>query len=362
MSISKIIIFFPSIESGGADKNLFVITNFLSKYKDISLVTSSVKYKNRFKNIEFISPKSTFFETFGRKTKTLISLVYLIKTIIFKKKVLIFSFQSNLISILVCKFFFKKIITRSNSFPNNWTNNTFKKYIFKKIYQLSDHCIVNSLQTKKYFFEHYHIKSTCIYNPLNKNEIKELSRRKVYNIYSKNILKIINVGRLSEEKDHLTFIKALSLLKNKIKFEAIIVGKGFLKNKINNLVKNYGLKKQVKLIGYKKNPYPYIRQCDFLILTSKHEGLPNILLEAIILKKFVISSDCVSGPKEILSNGRGGGLFNVGNYKELSNQILFYYKNPNKYKKKILYSYNSMNRFNFNLNLKKYLKVINELI
>ena len=362
MSSSKIVIFFPSIESGGADKNLFLISNYLSKYKDVILITSSIRYKNKFKNIKFISPKSTFFEKFGRKVRTFVSLIYLIKTIILKDKVLIFSFQSNLTSILICKFFFKKIITRSNSFPNNWTNSSFKKFIFKKIYQLSNHCIVNSLQTRNDFLNHYNIKSTCIYNPLNKNEIKILSKKKVPNIYSKNLLKIINIGRLSEEKDHLTFIKALSLLKNKIKFEAVIVGKGILKNKINYLVNNYGLEQQVKLIGYKKNPYPYIRQCDFLILTSKHEGLPNILLEAMILKKFVISSECVSGPKEILSNGRGGSLFNVGNYKELADQILYYYKNPNKRKKKIFYSYNSMNRFNFDLNLKKYLKVINELI
>ena len=361
MSLSKIVIFFPSIESGGADKNLFLISNFLSKHKDVSVVTSSIKYKNKFKNIKFISPNSNFFENFGRGIKTIISIIYLIKTILFKKKILIFSFQSNLSSILVCKILCKKIITRSNSFPSNWTKKKFKKIIFKKIYQLSDHCIVNSLETKKKFFKYYKIKSTCIYNPLNSNDIKVLSKKKVPNIFSKNLLKIINVGRLSEEKDHFTFIKALALIKDKIKFEAIIMGKGILKSKIKSYINNYGLKNRVKLIGNRKNPYPYIKQSNFVILTSKHEGLPNILLEAIILKKFVLSSDCDSGPREILSDGYGGSLFKVGNFKELSNQIQFYYKNPNICKKKIASALYSMSRFDFNINLNLYLKIINKL-
>ena len=89
------------------------------------------------------------------------------------------------------------------------------------------------------------------------------------------------------------------MIKNEIDFEAVIMGQGVLKNKIINFIRENKLKKHVKLISYKSNPYPYIKQSDFVILTSLHEGLPNILLESIILKKFIISSDCVSGPKEI---------------------------------------------------------------
>ena len=61
------------------------------------------------------------------------------------------------------------------------------------------------------------------------------------------------------------------------------MGRGKLKNKILKIIDKNKLKK-VRIIDYKKNPYPYIKQADFLILTSLHEGLPNILLEAIILK------------------------------------------------------------------------------
>ena len=74
-------------------------------------------------------------------------------------------------------------------------------------------------------------------------------------------------------------------------------------------IENNNINKNVQLIGYKNNPFPYIIKSDILILSSKFEGLPNILLEAQYLKKYIISSNCSSGPKEILMNGKAGDLF-----------------------------------------------------
>ena len=81
--------------------------------------------------------------------KTLICLYYLLKTVIFNRNSLVLSFQSNLFSILICKILFIKIITRSNSFPGDWTESIIKKVIFKKFYQLANLTIVNSIAVKK---------------------------------------------------------------------------------------------------------------------------------------------------------------------------------------------------------------------
>ena len=75
-----------------------------------------------------------------------------------------------------------------------------------------------------------------------------------------------------------------------------------------------------------KNPYKYFKDTDIFVLSSKFEGLPNVLLEAQFFKKFIISSNCPTGPKEILLNGKAGELFDVGNYKKLSKIILNYNK------------------------------------
>ncbi len=353
----------PSIDGGGAEKNLFIIANFLSqKFKKVSIITSSTNFKKKFiNNIEFISPKSFIWDKFGRKIKTLISILILIKIFFKKENILVLSFQSNISAILLCKVFNKKIITRSNSFPDYWTKSYLKKIIFKKIYPLAEHNIVNSLQTKKDFLKYYKINSTCIYNPLNTKRIKKLSKQKVSIIFKKNKLKIISIGRLSKEKDHITFLKALRLLKNQIKYEAVIMGKGKLRNKLEKFIEENNLNKHVKLIGYKPNPYPYIKQSDFVILTSLHEGLPNVLLEALILKKFIISSNCLSGPKEILLNGKGGALFKVGDYNELKKLIIFYKKNPKIRNRKIKFALKKINRFNYKTNLDLYLNLITKV-
>tara|TARA_B110000879_G_C10898680_1_gene403600 strand:+ start:279 stop:530 length:252 start_codon:yes stop_codon:yes gene_type:complete len=81
-------------------------------------------------------------------------------------------------------------------------------------------------------------------------------------------------------------------------------------------------------------------------------------MEAIVLGKFIISSNCPTGPKEILDNGRGGELFKVGNYKDLAQKIIFYTKNKKIRKKKIKFALSRINRFDYKLNLKKYFEIL----
>merc|ERR1712202_13152 len=100
-----------------------------------------------------------------------------------------------------------------------------------------------------------------------------------------------------------------------------------------------------------ENPYTYLKKSDILVHTSKYEGLPNVLLEALVLKKFVISSNCPTGPKEILNNGKGGMLFQTGNFKQLSKMIVFYNSNAKFLRKKVKYAYKNLNRFDSTFNL-----------
>ena len=71
-------------------------------------------------------------------------------------------------------------------------------------------------------------------------------------------------------------------------------------------------------VFYTSNPFPYIKDSDLFVLSSTFEGLPNVLLEALTLGKPIISSNCPTGPNEILSYGKGGQLFKIGDYKSLS--------------------------------------------
>lgn len=361
----EIIIFMPSIEGGGVEKNLFLVTNYLSEKIDkISLITTSYKFKNRFnKKTNLILPTYKFWNNQDRRIKYFISLYLLLKIILRDRNVLVFAFQANLYCILLCKLFGIKIIVRSNSAPEGWSKNFIKQYLYKSIINKADKVMVNSFDFKKSMTKKFGVKPIVIYNPLNKLEIIKKSKNKVPNYFpKKKCLKIINVGRYVDQKDQMTLLRALNYLKNKINFFTIIMGHGILRNKLLNYIYKNKLQNKVKLINFKDNPFPYIKQADLFILSSKYEGLPNTVLESIVLKKFVISSNCPTGPREILLNGKGGYLFTVGNYIELSKKINYFYKNKKDSKKILNRAYAKLYRFDQKENLKKYLDLINSTI
>lgn len=360
MNNRELIIFMPSIEGGGVEKNLFIISNYLSsKIKNITLISSSNKYNKKFKRIKFLSPFINLENFKSRKLKYFFCLMILIKKVLFKKNYLVFAFQANLYSILVCKVFGVKIITRSNTSPEGWSNNLFKKFLYKKIIKMADSIIVNSKDFKKKFKERFNINPILIYNPLNKKEIIKKSKFKSRKIFDTNIsLKIISVGRLVDQKDQITILKAINLIKNKLNFQLKIIGRGELKDKLVNFIYDNKLSKKVKIINFTINPYPLINQSNLFILSSKFEGLPNVLLEALTLKKFVISSNCPTGPREILLNGAGGILFKIGDYKDLAKKIFFFEKNKNKLSTKMEYAYKKLIRFDYQKNLDKYYKSV----
>jgi len=120
--------------------------------------------------------------------------------------------------------------------------------------------------------------------------------------------------------------------------------------------------KNVKIINFQKNPFKFITKADLFVLSSKFEGLPNVLLEAMALKKLVISTNCPTGPKEILANGKNGVLFKISDYKALSKIFMKIYSNKKKFNKHIINANKDLKKFDFELNCKKYLCTINSLI
>ena len=89
------------------------------------------------------------------------------------------------------------------------------------------------------------------------------------------------------------------------------------KKKLDKFISKEKLNDYVKIISFDSNPFKYVALSDVKVLSSTFEGNPNILLEVACLKKLIISSNCKVGPSEILQKGKGGLLFNVGNYKQL---------------------------------------------
>lgn len=163
-----------------------------------------------------------------------------------------------------------------------------------------------------------------IYNPFNferidklKDDQSELSERDL-ELLKENYC--VAISRLDTvQKDFGTLIKAFSLLKELgEKKRLFIIGDGPDRNKINQMIKDYNLCDEIILLGQRKNPYIWLKNADVFVHSSKYEGLPTVLIEALICDKLVISSNCPTGPTEILENGHAGILYTVGDYKKLA--------------------------------------------
>jgi glycosyltransferase involved in cell wall biosynthesis len=101
----------------------------------------------------------------------------------------------------------------------------------------------------------------------------------------------------------------------------MILGEGEERSRLEGMVRELGLQDHVSLPGFIKNPYSYMRQADVFVLSSLWEGLPNSLIEAVACGCPVVSTDCPSGPREILDGGRYGYLVPTGDAKGMAQAI-----------------------------------------
>ena len=340
------LIFCPSIEGGGVEKNLFLISNFLSQKVDkVYLLTANKDMKSKFnKKIIFISPKSKYWSNKNRILKSLICFFLFFKL---KKKFLIISFQSNILAIILSKIFNYKIIIRSNTSPEKYIKNKIKKIIFKFFFKMTNEIVVNSYSFKNSLNKILGLKSVVIYNPTKKIKLNKINK-------IKNNINIINVGRLTDQKNQFLLLNAVKELNKKIQWKLSIIGKGNNYKKILDFINKNNLKKKIKLCGYRKDSIKEIYKSDLFVLTSNYEGLPNVLIEAQQVGTPIISTNCKTGPKEILLNGKLGELIPVGNKSMLIEKIEDFYFNRKKYIKKSNLAKKYLYRFDYNKNCNLY--------
>lgn len=132
---------------------------------------------------------------------------------------------------------------------------------------------------------------------------------------------ILGAGSLSKVKDFSTLIKAFAQVHKTRDVRLMILGEGSERSKLEELIKELNLEKDVWLPGFIRNPYPYMQHCALFILSSKFEGLPTVLVEALFCGIPVISTDCLSGPREILADGKYGQLVAVGDISSMVQAI-----------------------------------------
>lgn len=132
---------------------------------------------------------------------------------------------------------------------------------------------------------------------------------------------ILGVGRLSEAKNFPSLIEAFALVRKHIPARLLIVGEGEQRATLERLIDSLGLAAEVSLPGFVSSPFPYMRRASVFVLSSLWEGLPAVLIEALACGAPVVSTDCQSGPSEILDHGKYGHLVPVNDVAALAAAI-----------------------------------------
>lgn len=133
---------------------------------------------------------------------------------------------------------------------------------------------------------------------------------------------ILGVGRLEMQKDFATLIRAFAKVHSQRPARLMILGEGISRPQLEALVRELGVGENVALPGFVANPYSYMARSAVFVLSSLFEGLPTVLIEAMAAGTSPVSTDCKSGPAEILENGRYGKLVPVGDIEAMAEAII----------------------------------------
>ncbi|MDX2230097.1 MAG: glycosyltransferase [Leptolyngbyaceae cyanobacterium bins.349] len=163
-----------------------------------------------------------------------------------------------------------------------------------------------------------------IYNPVITPEILASAKEPVDHSWlnTQDVPVILGVGKLEAQKDFPNLIRAFAKVRQVKPARLMILGWGPDRPQLETLVQELGLQDDVDLPGYVQNPYAYMARSAVFVLSSAWEGLPTVLIEAMALGTPVVSTDCESGPDEILAGGKYGYLTPVGDSAALANAIL----------------------------------------
>jgi len=138
---------------------------------------------------------------------------------------------------------------------------------------------------------------------------------------------ILGIGRLTRQKDFPTLLRAFAIVFKEQAARLVILGEGRDRSKLQRLTKELHIESYVDMPGFVGNPYKYMAHAAVFVLSSIYEGLPTVLIEALACGTKVVSTDCESGPREILQGGAFGELVPVGDAEALANAILLALEN-----------------------------------
>lgn len=294
----KIILIIPKLWLGGTERVVVKTAQLLSQIYDVCIVVFDNKDAVYYPECEVIDLMLPVKRGYIRKIINVFKRTRKVRKIKKEKKIdvsISFGSTANIVNVL--SKYQEQVITEIRAFEYKKLN-FLDNYILRK----SDDVICCSNEiASKYIneFPKYNYKLKVIYNPYDIKAIENLGQEPVLD-YKFNNKTVITHGRLNPIKDYSRLIKAFRLVKNTIpEAQLLIVGSGNEEENLNRLIKKLCMQDSIRILGYRSNPYAYLAKASLFVLSSFTEGFPNSLVEGMIFLP-VISTDCPSGPSEIL--------------------------------------------------------------
>lgn len=366
--MKKIAFFMHNFNGGGAEKvTLKTATELAKKGYDVTLIMRECKGTLKDivpRNIKVIDLKINNKSKIIRNLKNIIRLK---KSLEQEKFDVVFGVTFNMCVLL--GFTVKFIINKPRIIAIMHRTISQEKYKFMKIRKLIMNCVSTDIEkivfvsegARKDYIKFMKIseeKTLTIYNPIVSDEIFNLSKEKVECDWLDNgrdYKTILNIGRLSKEKNQILLLKAFKIVSEKVDSKLIILGEGNLKTELIKFAYKEKIDDKVMFYGFTKNPYAFLNKADLFVLSSDYEGLPTVLIEAMACGCNVVSTNCPYGPDEILDHGKYGILAKVNDEEDLAEKIINALAKP-KVEKNILMK--RANDFSVEKSISKYIKLI----
>lgn len=309
----KLAIFIYSLAGGGAERQTSYILDYCIKNKMkvcLILMNESIKYEIPESTEIYYLEKSDAKENGFIKAIKIPLLAYKYASLMKKLNVthsVSMLTRPNFINLLSRKFTKHKynVIINELAYPSlqysyKGFQSKFNKRMIKYLYKKADLVIGNSYGNIKDLVNNFGVAESntkVVQNPIDLSKINAVEP--ITDFFDTSKFNIITLGRLDIGKNHTMLIKALGKLKNS-SVRLYIFGDGDMLLELESLVEDLNLKDQVFLMGFDSNPYRYLKSSDLFIFGSNHEGFPNVLLEALACGLPILTTNCKSGPSEIM--------------------------------------------------------------
>lgn len=303
-----------SLNSGGAERVISNMANYwAAKGWEINLLTFDDNSKKTFYDLD---PKISHIPLgiAGYSPNPIMGIwnnltrIQSLRTVIIKSKpnvVISFMNQTNEIVLLATRWLNVPVVVSERNDPASQTTGKIWEQLRQWTYPLADRIVVQTKRAGDYFSSKLQKRICVIPNPV----LLPPDEQEISDKLSSGKRSLIAMGRLVPQKGFDMLLEAMAKLKDRYpEWTLTILGEGELRSQLESLRNELGLGDRVHLLGRVKNPHVFLKQADIFIMSSRFEGFPNALCEAMACGLPVISTDCPNGPREIIRDGVDGIL------------------------------------------------------